>query len=104
MRKMHDVYLLKKNGNNLSVTQFKIKTVICNVSCLTITIYKLIYLFTNMAKKEWDFECPQFVDFERELDSSGKDDVFFGMYIFTISLFFKMMLCAYFDQVLKFNC
>lgn len=34
-----------------------------------------------MAKKEWDFECPQFVDFERELDSSGKDDVFFGMYI-----------------------
>lgn len=72
--------------------------------------YKLIYLFTNMAKKEWDFECPQFVDFERELDSSGKDDVFFGMYIFTISLFFKIilcvfkMLCAYFDQVVKFNC
>lgn len=54
--------------------------------------YKLIYLFTNMAKKEWDFECPQFVDFERELDSSGKDDVFFGTYIFIISsLFFKMM-------------
>lgn len=59
-----------------------------------------------MAKKEWDFECPQFVDFERELDSSGKDDVFFGMYIvidLSLTMLLKKMsfqdvkLCASFD-------
>lgn len=40
-----------------------------------------------MAKKLWDFECPQYIDFERELDSSGKDDIFFGIHNVIVPFF-----------------
>lgn len=32
-----------------------------------------------MASNALDFQCPQFVDFAAELDSSDVGDMFFGM-------------------------